>query len=68
MWRARAIVRLPVEIEAALSDQIQAGLNFTMYAPGDISSSQAAEVNSAAGVNITNTIETQGYYLQVLQQ
>ena len=56
------------QIEAALADQIQAGLNFTMYAPGDISSSQAAEVNSAAGVNITNTIETQGYYLQVLQQ
>jgi hypothetical protein len=53
-------------IESALADPIQAGLNFGAYAPGSISQAQIAEVNSAAGSNISQTLQTQGYYLQVL--
>jgi hypothetical protein len=56
------------QIENALADGIQAGLTFGAAAPGTISSSQIAEVNAAAGANIASTLQTQGYYLQVLQQ
>ncbi|MHB8272819.1 DUF3383 family protein [Bradyrhizobium sp.] len=55
-------------IEQALASPIQAGLNFGAAAPGTISSTQIAEVNTAAGANIAGTLQTQGYYLQVLQQ
>ena len=55
-------------IEQALADPIQAGLNFGAAAPGTISSTQIAEVNTAAGANIAPTLQTQGYYLQVNQQ
>lgn len=53
-------------IEAALNDPIQAGLNFGAFAPGPISNSQAVAVNTAAGARISDTLQTQGYYLQVL--
>lgn len=53
-------------IEAALADPIAAGLNFGAYASGTISSLQAAEVNADAGASIANTLQTQGWYLQVL--
>lgn len=52
-------------IEAALADPIEAGLNFGAFAPGSISASQQAQVNAAAGRNIANTLQTQGYYLLV---
>lgn len=55
-------------IEQALASPIQAGLNFGAAAPGTISSTQIAEVNSQAGANIAATLQAQGYYLQVLQQ
>ncbi len=55
-------------IEQVLADPIQAGLNFGAAAPGSISSAQVAEVNTAAGANVATTLQTQGYYLQVLQQ
>jgi hypothetical protein len=62
-------------IEAALASPIQAGLNFNAFAPGTISPAQIAAVNSQAGanagnpsLNITDTLQAQGYYLQVLQQ
>ncbi len=55
-------------IEQALADPIEAGLNFGAFAPGDITSSQVAEVNAAAGANIAGTLQTQGYFLQVKQQ
>lgn len=53
-------------IEQALAPIIQQGLTFGAWAPGTISSAQAAEVNGAAGANISSTLQSQGYYLQVL--
>ena len=52
---------------AALSDPINAGLNFGAFAPGiPLSALQAAEVNAAAGLNISGTLSAQGWYLQIL--
>lgn len=53
-------------IESALADPIAAGLNFGAFAPGPISQSQIAAVNAAAGADVASTLQTQGYYLQVL--
>lgn len=52
-------------IESALADRIAAGLNFGVFAPGAISASQIAQVNAAAGVNIADTLQTEGSYLQI---
>jgi hypothetical protein len=54
-------------IESALQPQIAAGLNFGAFAPGTISASQIAAVSAQAGANIATTLQTQGYYLQILQ-
>lgn len=54
-------------IEAALADPIAAGLNFGAFAPGAISASQIAAVNADAGNNIASTLQTQGWFLQILQ-
>lgn len=54
-------------IEQALAPVIAAGLNFGAWAPGTISADQANDVNTMAGSNISNTLQTQGWYLQVLQ-
>ena len=53
-------------IENAIADVINAGLNFGIFAPGVLSQSQKAQVNQAAGANIADTIQTQGYYVQVV--
>ncbi len=53
-------------IEAALSDQINQGLNFGAFGPGVLSSAQIAEVNNQAGANISDALQAQGYYLQIL--
>jgi Protein of unknown function (DUF3383) len=53
-------------IEQALADPIMAGLNFGAFAPGSISSSQAAQINGAAGAQVSDSLQAQGYYLQVL--
>ena len=53
-------------LENALAAPIQAGLNFGAYGPGTITPAQATEVNTAAGANISNALQTQGYYLQVV--
>lgn len=53
-------------IESALADPIKAGLNFGAFGPGTLSSSQIAAVNASAGAEIANTLQTQGYYLQIL--
>ena len=53
-------------LEGALSDPIQAGLSFGAFGPGTLSSSQIAEVNSQAGANISDALQAQGYYLQIL--
>lgn len=53
-------------IEAACLDVINQGLNFGAFRPGvTLSQSQAAQVNSAAGVKISDTLNQQGWYLQV---
>ena len=53
-------------IESALADPIATFLNFGAFAPGAISQSQITAVNGAAGANIAPSLQTQGYYLQVL--
>jgi hypothetical protein len=53
-------------IEAALKDPIDAALNFGMFGPGPLSNAQIAAVNGAAGQDIASTLQTQGYFLQVL--
>ena len=54
-------------IYAALQTPIQAALNFGTINTGvQLSSTQAIEVNTAAGVQIANTLQTSGWYLQVL--
>ena len=54
-------------IRAAMIDPIMQGLNFGSIRTGvTLSASQAAQVNSAAGRDVAGDIETQGYYLQVL--
>lgn len=53
-------------IEQALADPIAAGLNFGAFSPGAISSSQAAQINGAAGARVSDSLQAQGYYLQVL--
>ena len=51
---------------AALSDPINAALNFGTFAPGIISALEASEVNAAAGLIVSDILQAQGYYLQVL--
>jgi hypothetical protein len=54
-------------IEAALSDSINAGLNFGAYRPNvTLSSTQIAEVNQAAGAEVASTLQARGWYLQIL--
>ncbi len=54
------------QVRAAMADPIAAGLNFGSIRPGvTLSASQAAQVNDAAGLSVSKTIEQSGYYLQV---
>lgn len=54
-------------IRAAMIDPIQQGLNFGSIRTGvTLSASQKAQVNSAAGRDVSGDIENQGYYLQIL--
>lgn len=54
-------------IRAAMIDSISAALNFgTIRAGVTLSESQKAQVNAAAGRSVGQTIEQQGYYLQIL--
>lgn len=53
-------------IDAACSGPIAAGLNFGAFRAGvTLSALEQAEVNSQAGVNIANTLNQRGWYLQV---
>lgn len=55
------------QVEASLSDDIQAGLNFGAIRAGvQPSAEQAVTVNAAAGVRISGVLATRGWYLQVL--
>lgn len=53
-------------IENALADVIAAGLNFGAFAPGTITQSQRAAVNNAAGANVADALQAQGYYVQIV--
>lgn len=54
-------------IRAAMIDPINAGLNFGSIRTGiTLSESQKAQVNQAAGLDVSTIIEQQGYYLQIL--
>lgn len=51
----------------ALTPTIQQMLTFGAIAPNvPLSASQAAAVNTAAGINIANILSTRGWYLQIL--
>lgn len=53
-------------IEQACMDPINAALNFGAIRTGvTLSALQAAEVNNQAGVDISNTLQTRGWYLQI---
>lgn len=53
-------------IKAACQDPINAALNFgTIRAGVVLSSAQAAEINAAAGAQVSGTVQNLGYYLQV---
>ncbi len=54
-------------IETAYADPIDAGRNFGAFAPGPISKAQAIAVNTSAGAQVSDSLQTQGQYLQVLQ-
>lgn len=55
------------QIRATLLDPITQALNFgTIRAGVALSASQAASVNSAAGVKISDTLQNVGWYLQIL--
>jgi hypothetical protein len=52
---------------AAMQDPINSALNFGTIRTGVVlSEAQKAIVNTAAGRDVSSTLETQGYYLQVL--
>ena len=54
-------------IRAAMIDPITSGLNFGSIRTGiSMSASQKAQVNQAAGLDVSTIIEQQGYYLQIL--
>lgn len=53
-------------IEAAMIDQVDAAVNFGAIRAGvSLSTLQAAEVNAAAGLRVSDTIEQRGWYIQV---
>jgi hypothetical protein len=53
-------------IEAAAQDPINAGLNFGAFRAGVVLSSlEVAEVNSLAGLNISNILQQRGWFLSV---
>lgn len=54
-------------VRAAMTDPIQSALTFGSIRTGvALSESQKAQVNQAAGLDVSGTIEQLGYYLQIL--
>jgi hypothetical protein len=54
-------------IRAAMQDPINQSLNFGSIRKGvTLSSAQSAEINNAAGQDVTQIIQNTGYYLQIL--
>lgn len=53
-------------IEAAMMDVVNDAVNFGVIRAGvPLSEAQAAQVNTAAGVRVSDTIEQRGWYIQV---
>lgn len=53
-------------IRAAMMDPINAALNFGAIRAGvTLSSAQAAEINNAAGVKVSDVLQYQGWYFQI---
>jgi hypothetical protein len=53
-------------IDAACLDPINAAVNFGAIRAGvTLSSQQKAQINSQAGVDISDTLQTRGWYLQI---
>jgi hypothetical protein len=53
-------------IQQACQTVIQQGLAFGAFAPNTLTPAQIAEVNNAAGASIAGTLQSQGWYLQVV--
>jgi hypothetical protein len=53
-------------LQQALQSVIDQGLAFGAFAPNTLTASQVAQVNAAAGANIAGSLQSQGYYLQIL--
>lgn len=54
-------------VSAAMQDPISAAGTFGMYDSNvSLSAAEIAEVNNAAGTSIASTLQSQGYYLQIL--
>ena len=53
-------------IENAMADPIAAGLNFGAFGPGSLTASQISALNTAAGVQAANSVQSQGYYVQIV--
>ena len=52
-------------INGAMQSVISQGLAFGAFAPNTLNASQIADVNEAAGTNIADTLQAQGYYTQI---
>ena len=67
MVRAALVGQPTANGNVTFSGPINSALNNGVIQPGvTLSSSQAATVNAAAGANVAGVIQTNGYYLQVL--
>ena len=53
-------------IQQTCQTVIQQALTFGAFAPNTLTPGQIAEVNNAAGGNIAQALQNNGYYLQVL--
>jgi hypothetical protein len=54
-------------VEAAMLDPVQSGVNFGSIRAGvTLSNDQIAQINAAAGKPIANTVQTRGWYIQVI--
>ena len=53
-------------IQAACQTVIQAGLSFGAFGPDTLTPSQINQINASTNANIAGTLQSQGYYLQVI--
>lgn len=53
-------------IEGAMQAVIDQALDFGAFAPNTLTAGQIAEVNAQAGATIAGTLQSQGYYVQII--